>query len=79
MRLRKLVFFVSLGNRLKSSYIFKFSFGKMLKHIKVYAIVRFMGDKHFLISSRILTNGPFPTGKLADGKAGRMVSLFLWK
>lgn len=36
-----------------------------------------MGDKHFLISFKILTNGPFAIGKLAEGKAGRMVNVFM--
>ena len=51
----------------------------MPKQIKVYAMASFIGGKCFLISFNFLTNGSLPTGKLAKGKAGKVVSLFLRK
>lgn len=85
MRWRKILSFIFYGIHFKRCIIAAitikkwFSVKNLLKYIKFSATGRFLQGKYVVVSFKILTNESFPTGKLTQGKTGRMVSLFLWR
>ncbi|XP_077753615.1 uncharacterized protein LOC144313908 isoform X7 [Canis aureus] len=44
---------------------------KVLKQVKAYVTIRFLGDKHLLVSFKILTNGSFLQASLQKKKLAK--------